>query len=81
MGRCDCQAVEGKASLKVTHVEQVRNEIHFIIRQFGAVDAYPARVPMTAALREMVDEPTAQRIYEELLAEIELKAGIKIERK
>lgn len=63
------------------NIEQVRNEIHFIIRQFGAVDSYPARVPMTAALREMVDERTAQIVYEEVLTEIELRTGIKIERK
>jgi hypothetical protein len=60
--------------------EQLRSEINSILRQMGPVDSYPVRVPMSPWLRERVDEPTVQQVYQDILARLEQKAGCKFPR-
>jgi hypothetical protein len=48
--------------------EQIKNEINFLLRQ-ADMRWFPVKVPMSDWLKARVDEATAQKIYDELLAE------------
>lgn len=48
---------------------QARNEIRDALRIADA-DLLPRQIKLTPALAALVDQPTAQRLYEEVIAEL-----------
>ena len=51
----------------------------FLLRQADG-ENLPYRMPASDYIRELVDEETAQKLYEEIISEIEKVNGTKIER-
>ena len=54
--------------------EQARNLIRFYMRQMDG-GYYPLQISDQPALLELVDSVTAQRIYEEEIAALEMRCG------
>lgn len=59
--------------------QEARNEIKMLLRQADG-DTLPTRLRLPPRLRQLVDEPTAQRIYEEVIASLEAASGVKFKR-
>jgi hypothetical protein len=57
-------------------LDQARSLIRFWMRQTDP--RFPSRIPSNAALSALVDLETAQRLYDELIADLERKLGEKI---
>ena len=64
----------------MNNIEQVKNELGFMLRQAQG-GMIPRRVPMTPRLMELTDESTAQKIYDEIIKQLEEDSGTTIERK
>ena len=62
----------------MSHIEQVKEMIHVLLRQADS-DALPVVFKPTRAIAALVDQATAQRLYREVAAEIETESGIKFE--
>lgn len=60
-------------------IEKAKSRIRFLLRQADG-GRLPKRLPMTPYIGELVDEQTAQRLYDEIIADLEKTSGIKIER-
>jgi hypothetical protein len=54
------------------HESEIRKYIRFLLREFY-LPSPPSKVPMSAWLRECMDEEAAQKIYDEILAELKIK--------
>jgi len=52
--------------------ERVRHHLGFLLRQNSEGDI-PQKVPMSDYLKTIIDEPTAQKIYDQLLADNNIK--------
>jgi hypothetical protein len=63
----------------MTDEQQARDEIKLLLRQADAA-TLPARLKLTPRLNQLVDEPTAQRLYEEVIAGLEAASGVKFKR-
>jgi hypothetical protein len=59
-------------------LEEAKGHIKFLLRQMDP--AVPTNVPMSSRLESLVDEDTAQKLYEDVIKELEEKTGMKIER-
>ena len=60
-------------------IQTARNKLRFFLRQADG-GFLPKRVPFTPDLREIVDEQTAQKLYDQLITELEQATGVKIDR-
>ena len=60
-------------------IEKAKNRIRFLLRQADG-GKLPKRLPMTPYIGELIDEQTAQLLYEEIIGDLENASGIKIER-
>ena len=60
-------------------IAQAKGRILFHMRQADG-GPLPIKFPMTPFIAELVDTQTAQKIYEELIAELEANSGRKMER-
>lgn len=61
-------------------IEKAKSKIRFWLRQADTGEGFPKRIPPSSYISELVDEQTAQRLYDEILAEWEKKSGFKIDR-
>lgn len=59
-------------------IEKAKSRIRFLLRQADG-GTIPKQVPMTPALRELVDMPTAQRLYEEIIIELDKSSNVYLE--
>ena len=60
-------------------LQKAKDRIMFLLRQADG-EKLPYRMPASDYIRELVDEETAQKLYEEIISEIEKVNGTKIER-
>jgi hypothetical protein len=60
-------------------IEKAKSRIRFLLRQADG-RKLPRLFPMTSYISELIDEQTAQQLYDEIIAELEEASGIKIER-
>lgn len=61
-------------------IEEAKSRIRFLLRQADG-GALPKRFPMSPYILELVDEQTAQLLYDEIIADLEQTSGKEIERK
>jgi hypothetical protein len=61
-------------------IEKAKSLISFGLRQADVGDGFPKRIPMSPSVSELIDEPTAQQLYDEIITEWEKVSGFKIER-
>ena len=62
-------------------IEEAKSQINFGLRQLSSVTSdFPCKVAYGGRLAEMVDEATAQKLYEEVILELERASGMKINR-
>jgi hypothetical protein len=59
--------------------KKAKDRILFVLRQADS-EELPLRFPSTEYIRELVDDKTAQKIYEEIILEMEKVSGSKIKR-
>lgn len=59
-------------------LEEAKGHIKFLLRQMDP--AVPTKVPMSSRLKSLVDEDMAQQLYEEVIKDLEIRTGMKIER-
>jgi len=61
-------------------IEKAKSLISFGLRQADFGDGFPKKIPMSSAISELVDEQTAQLLYDGIIADWEKTSGLKIKR-